>query len=341
MSENPLGKKLLPRSDDECKYNAKLAYIVSPTGKQTVIKRLCCERNVITDGSYDRDPEKRPEKEPIRGDPEDLKTMSAADLQKLQRLEELLDKRPPEITRSAAGDDLERSARRAKAAIFDYMLAEWEFALFITLTLDPEKADRYDAKQAAKIMCTWANNRVQRQGLKYLIVPEYHKDGAIHFHGVINDVLEKVDSGTVLRPEGGRPVKRDTVRRAGGDPGTCKTVYNLPGWGYGFSTAIELDGDREAVAGYICKYVTKELAYADGDREKIGGRFYYHSQNIRRPQEIVYQDDFETFEGREFETPGGRWKINREKTEICKTEKLQRSAAGPFGREYTESDKEG
>lgn len=338
MSKNPIGKKLLPRSDDEALYNAKLLYIDSPSGNQTVIKRLCCERNVINDGSYDRDPPKGREKEPVKGDTEGLRSMSSEDLKKLQALEAILEKRQPE---ESAGDrmNLQRSARRAKTAVFEYILAEWEFSYFVTLTLDRNKVDRYDAKQAAKLLRTWVNNRVQRKGLKYLIVAEYHKDGAVHFHGVVNGALEMVDSGTVLRPGGGKPVKVETVRRAGLDPADCKTVYNLPEWGYGFSTAIELTGDREAVAGYVCKYITKELDFAKGDPEKIGGRFYWHSQNIRRPGVIVYQDDFETFDGAEFETPGGRWKINREKTDFCKTERMQRNAAGPFGRELAEGDK--
>lgn len=103
---------------------------------------------------------------------------------------------------------------------------------------------------------TWLDNQVRRHGLAYVLVPERHKDGAIHFHGFFNDAVKAVDSGH--RDREGHP------------------VYNLPAWSLGFTTAIELYGDYHAAVGYVCKYIGKQ-----GD--KPGGRWYYSGGDLQRP----------------------------------------------------------
>ncbi len=209
---------------------------------------------------------------------------------------------------SAAADDklrhheeenLRRAMSRAKTHIFDTVCAEYDFRYFVTLTLRPDlEFSRSDTAAACKKLNAYLHNRVQRSGLKYLIVPELHKNGAIHFHGVINDALCLVDSGTVIAEGHKKPIKRETAQRLGLDLAECKTVYNIPDWGYGFTTAIPLDDRREAVAAYISKYVTK-------DTKKIGGRYYCHSQNCRQPI-VTFEDNAEKYsdkEMREYITP--------------------------------------
>ena len=127
-----------------------------------------------------------------------------------------------------------------------------------------------------------------RKGLRYVLVPEHHKDGAIHFHGLFNDALDAVDSGTMSVPGRKAPVcvrseaHRTALERLGGH-----TVYNLPGWGWGFSTAIELYGERDAAISYVCKYIGKEMSAGDGLGDvlpsKIGGRWYYSGGDLQRP----------------------------------------------------------
>ncbi len=70
------------------------------------------------------------------------------------------------------------------------------------LTLDPARVNRYDVREVTRHLNHWLDNQVRRKGLAYVLVPERHKDGAIHFHGFFNDALEARDSGTVsARPE--------------------------------------------------------------------------------------------------------------------------------------------
>jgi hypothetical protein len=197
--------------------------------------------------------------------------------------------------------------------------ADGDLCWFITLTLNGEQFARDDARTALNKLQAWLRNKVQRNGLKYIIVPEYHKDGrSIHFHGLINGALDMVPSGTYIRPEGGKPVKAETIRRSGGDLEQCKPVYNIPAWDYGFTTAIHVYGERTSAAAYVCKYITKEADYAGGDVRKIGGRYFLHSSNIRQPYVLYGYADFDAAEGEVFVNPGCKVKISLPSfTEFC------------------------
>lgn len=174
------------------------------------------------------------------------------------------------------GEDLQRSMRRARANVRRLALAN-EFRWFVTLTFDPEKVDSHDGAAVVRKLNAWCSNAVQRRGLRYILVPERHKKGGIHFHGFFSDSLEVVDSGTMKPPGGGKPRKprskaqRDEWLRNGG-----QVVYNLPGWNLGFTTAIELYGEYPKAVSYVCKYIGKE-------GEKPAGRWYYSGGDLRLP----------------------------------------------------------
>lgn len=187
-------------------------------------------------------------------------------------------------------DNVLRAVRRAKAKMRDYCYST-PFKWFVTLTLDRAKIDRYDVPEIVRKMNQWCSDQVKRHGLTYVLVPELHRDGAVHFHGFFNDVLEAVDSGTVIPAAGGRPIvpqspaHRDKLLQDGGH-----IVYNLPAWKLGFTTAIALYGDYRKAVGYVLKYVGKALS-ADGTPRKIGGRWYYSGGELRRP-DVSYTDDY-------------------------------------------------
>jgi hypothetical protein len=52
----------------------------------------------------------------------------------------------------------------------------------------------------------------------------------------------------------------------------------LPDWGYGFTTAIDLYGDRRKAINYVVKYIGKFGS------TKIGGRYYYSGGKLSRPK---------------------------------------------------------
>lgn len=174
------------------------------------------------------------------------------------------------------GEDLERSMRRARAKLRRLALAN-TFHWFVTLTLDPDKVDSKNGVDVVKKLNAWCSNAVQRHGLCYLLVPERHKKGGIHFHGFFNDALPVVDSGTMRPPAGGRPRKpRSEAQRNKWLSDGWTIVYNLPGWSLGFTTALELTGEYPAAVAYVCKYIGK-------DGEKPAGRWYYSGGDLKEP----------------------------------------------------------
>lgn len=190
-----------------------------------------------------------------------------------------------EQTATPDAANLARAKRRARGMLRDYARSN-PFVYFVTLTLDASKVDRYDIDAVVRIMRTWLDNRVRRKGLLYVLVPELHKDGAVHFHGFINDALPAIDSGTISR-HGGKPRKpRSAKQRAAWLSEGGHIVYNLPDWTLGYTTAIRLYGKRDAAIAYVCKYITKE-------QQKVGGRWYYSGGALRLP-DVSYADvDFE------------------------------------------------
>lgn len=192
------------------------------------------------------------------------------------------ERRSREKGKVAEGADLERSMRRARAKLRRLALAN-DFKWFVTLTLDPAKIDRNDGAAVARALGRWADNMVRRKGLKYVLVPELHKKGGIHFHGFFSDSVEVTDSGHV--DEAGHP------------------IYNLPEWTLGFTTAIALYGDYPSAVGYVTKYIGKQ-----GLRPM--GRWYYSGGRLQEPSKVYADLDRETVEecGKavEFSIPGAR-----------------------------------
>lgn len=201
---------------------------------------------------------------------------------------------PREKGKKSEGDDMLRSMRRARAQLRRLALSN-SFDYFVTLTLDPERIDRFDPAVVTKALGQWCNNMVKRHGLRYVLVPEQHKDGAFHFHGFFaGEGLEAVDSGVKWD---GRP------------------VYNLPQWKLGFSTAQHLYGTYSAAVGYCCKYIGKQ----QGQRPL--GRWYYSGGALAKPHKeyatLAYSElaaDFKS-DAIEMEIPGTKLLVIHTKQE--------------------------
>lgn len=168
-----------------------------------------------------------------------------------------------------------RAVRRAKNGAFDLIQCNPDLDTFVTLTLDPTRVeDRSSWDCAYGAIKTWLSNRVQRNKLKYVLISEYHKKGnAIHFHAMMNSAaLHLVEA---RYPNNGRLIK---------DKG--QQVYNLSDYCAGFSTAKIITGENstDKVSKYIFKYMGKQI------NNKIGGRYYLHGGELRKPL-YRYSDD--------------------------------------------------
>lgn len=196
--------------------------------------------------------------------------------------------------KKSEGDDMLRSMRRARAQLRRLALAN-SFDYFVTLTLDPERIDRYDPAAVTKALSQWCSNMVKRHGLRYVLVPEQHKDGAFHFHGFMaGEGLKAVGSGVEWD---GRP------------------VYNLPQWTLGFTTAQQLYGTYSAAVGYCCKYIGKQQG------ERPLGRWYYSGGSLAKPEKTYAALDFRGLaedyksEAVELEIPGTKLLVIHTKQE--------------------------
>ena len=185
-----------------------------------------------------------------------------------------------DVPPAGMGHDPERakeiSQRRAKAKIMDIALCN-PFSYFFTWTLDGQLIDRYDIEIVYKKVRVFLSNAVQRKGFQYVLVPEYHqiKDGeekpAIHMHGLCNLGKVKIQPACYVKgPRAGMQIQDNSGR----------PVYNMVAWKYGFSTCIPVDGQYERTVNYLSKYITKS-------DEKIFGKWYLSSRNLKKSPEII------------------------------------------------------
>lgn len=155
-------------------------------------------------------------------------------------------------------DNLYNSKQRLIDLVYCNSIEEpWEY--FVTLTFNPDKVDSFSYSEVVQAMHKWLDNmKHQNKQLKYILVPELHKSGRIHIHGLFKKCpnLKLVDSG----------------KRKNG-----LIIYNLTNYKYGYTTVSKVQ-DQEAVSVYVSKYMTKDLI-------KISGKnTYWCSKHLLRPQ---------------------------------------------------------
>lgn len=185
-------------------------------------------------------------------------------------------KKEKEENKEPTPENIERAVRRAKNEAFDFILCNADLDTFCTFTYAPDAvADKASYDECYEVLRVWLSNRVQRRGLKYVLVPERHKSGAVHFHMLCNSDALKLVRAVSART--GRPLSHDG-----------RAVYNVTDWTAGFSTAELIDrgaSDREAVAKYIFKYMGKQAG------AKIGGRHFLHGGDLKMPEYELDNDE--------------------------------------------------
>lgn len=187
-----------------------------------------------------------------------------------------------ERTQKQIEHSIESSVNRTINQI--YMLSRanrWDY--FITLTIDLQKLDSTDFNLISQKLNIWTNNLKKRYApdLKYIIVPELHKDKRKwHFHGLFANIgkMSLDFSGKVCI---GKYIY-DYVQK----PFATK-IYNIPLWKYGFSTATVIR-DPSRASSYITKYVTKDLCRVLPNQHR-----YLASQNVDKPIERVFNVAYE------------------------------------------------
>lgn len=172
---------------------------------------------------------------------------------------------------------LANSLSRSRSRVFELALCNpWEF--FCTLTIDQAKHDRYDLGATYKRLGKWFNNYNFRNGtsIRYLLIPEPHKDGAWHLHGLLMGIPLLHLTPFTLKDHIPRRIK-DMLADG-------RTIYNWSAYAdaFGFVT-LEAIRNADACAVYMTKYITKELAQSSIE---LNHHVYYASQGLNRAVEI-------------------------------------------------------
>lgn len=158
---------------------------------------------------------------------------------------------------SSKEDNQDRSIRRTRGSIRDITQCN-KFELFVTFTFSPNKTNRFDIDECKRKMSNWLKNQLKRNGkFEYLIIAEYHKNKALHFHALIKDYPGKVKKA------------KDSVKN-----------YSFPGFRLGFTNVRKIKqtpDDISRVGNYISKYITKDMVVLFGKNR------YWASKTLKRP----------------------------------------------------------
>lgn len=167
------------------------------------------------------------------------------------------------------GEDgkFESSICRAKSVIQQVALCnDWDY--FVTLTIDPQKFNRYMFKAFYTKFTQWIRDYRKKYGcrIEYVLVPEMHKNGAWHLHGLMRGI--PADHITPFVP-GIHP--QDLIN---------KGFVNWGRYGskFGFASLSPIK-DPMKVAFYVTKYITKDLLRCNSS---YGAHLYMCSIGLRR-----------------------------------------------------------
>ncbi|WP_425322064.1 rolling circle replication-associated protein [Clostridium perfringens] len=121
---------------------------------------------------------------------------------------------------------------------------------FLTLTFKDNITDLDFANNEFKKFIKRINYHYKVK-VKYSVVIEFQKRGAIHYHALLYNLTDKLDID-----------KLSSI------------------WGNGFIKVNSIK-DVDNVGAYVCKYMTKT-----DDERLLGRKMYFNSRNLNKPKEI-------------------------------------------------------
>jgi hypothetical protein len=168
-------------------------------------------------------------------------------------------------------EKLENNISRAKSKIYELSLCnEWQ--QFVTLTLNKEKYDRNDLEKFIKDFGQYIRNFNKKNNLsiKYLLIPEVHKKGGWHMHGLLQGLPESFLRAFTLQEHIPTYI-RDKIKSGG-------IVYDWEDYKskFGFCD-IEPIRNQDACAKYVTKYINKDLS---SSIKELNAHLYYCSKGL-------------------------------------------------------------
>ncbi len=169
------------------------------------------------------------------------------------------------IAKLESETDLERSLRRAKKRIGDYILCN-DFDMFATFTI---KDDRQNSARSRRRVLGWLKHQRTRNGkFRYIVVPEFHKDRqSLHFHALLGNYTGKVQQAS--NPNTNKPLVQKGV-----------PTFQITGYTLGFTNMKYIgitQEDKTRLSAYIKKYITKDMPLFEGKQR------YWVSKGLALP----------------------------------------------------------
>ena len=178
---------------------------------------------------------------------------------------------------SSKGEKLSNSISRARSKIFEYAMCN-PFDHFVTLTLSPEKYNRYDLDSFYKDFSQFIRNqrRLHNINIQYLYIPELHMDNAWHLHGLSMGI----DKSLLRLFTNNEQLPYNILNKL--EQG--RLIYDWPDYAkrFGYVT-FEPIRDKEAVSKYITKYIGKNL---ETSITELNRKLYYTSRGLKSAKEI-------------------------------------------------------
>ncbi len=161
---------------------------------------------------------------------------------------------------------LDSAMFRAKRMIREYSFNNnWSY--FITITINKNNFDRYNNKELIiKRITKYFNNyrNAIDNSFRYLLVPELHEDGALHFHGYV--VMKDTSLLKFLYYDS---LKKHAVY-------THKTILKK----FGATRFVKIYSNSIASCNYVLKYINKSS-------DKILSRWYYASYGLNKSNKLM------------------------------------------------------
>lgn len=174
---------------------------------------------------------------------------------------------------------------RSRTTVQEYALCNpWTY--FVTLTIDEKKYDRFNLKRYysdfAEFIHNFNRRRTKENKVKYIFVPELHKNGAWHMHGMIYGLCP---DDLTINQNGYFTWKK----------------YNDK---FGFMSIDKIQ-DIDRLSSYILKYITKDV---EKSVSELGAHLYYASKGLVKA-ELVYRGQALLHCDYDYEHPDGYCKI--------------------------------
>lgn len=168
----------------------------------------------------------------------------------------------------------------ARNRLIETIKANDDFKYFFTGTFNPKKWNVFNFSELHSKFTRF----LRRRGIKYILIPEPHKSGAIHFHGLFNESIEPYLKEFDISQKLPKKIT-DAIKKG-------HNVYNFPDYAKMFGwVSVERIRVFEACANYVAKYVSKSF----DNETRFSHRRYFCSIGLKKPEFVPYIKNIYSF----------------------------------------------